>query len=150
MRATRFELTNRTNIIYQSTIIGNPANYTFPSGATQTITVSNLPAGLYIMCFSIYVLNNVGTLSAVFSRIRFTLNSSDGFPYFDEFDYHALTLPNPRQTTFTRMCMVNNPGTYNFTLTITPTYTGSTGLLWMSTSGNAPANKTFLQFTRIG
>ena len=149
VRATRFELTNRLDIIYQSTIIGTPANYPFPSGTEQTITVSSLPAGLYIMCFSLYVGNNISA-SATFSSIRFHLTSSNGFSYFDENDYHAFTLPNLKTTNFSRTCMINNSGIYNFTLRITPTYTGSTGLYWVSTPGNAPANKTFLQFTRIG
>jgi hypothetical protein len=149
VRATRFELTNRLDIIYQSTIIGTPANYPFPSATEQTIPVSNLPAGLYIMCFSLFIGNGINA-SATFSSIRFQLTSSNGFSYYEEYDYHAFTLPALKTTNFSRTCMINNSGIYNFTLRITPTYTGSTGLYWVSTSGNYPANKTFLQFTRIG
>ena len=60
------------------------------------------------MCFSLNVLNT--GKSAVFSNIRFTLNSSDGFNYFEEYVYN-LTLPASQRQTFSRMCMVNNPGT---------------------------------------
>ena len=83
-------------------------------------------------------------------NFEFHLTSSDGFAYFEETDYHALTIPNLKQTTFSRTCTVNNSGTYNFTLSITPTYTGATTLTWNSPAGNSPAPKTFLQFTKIG
>jgi hypothetical protein len=150
VQATDFRLTNRTNIIYQSTIAGLPANYSFPSGTAKTIVVNNVPAGLYIMCISLYINNGSGTTTANFTNLLYSLNSSDGLSYFIDNDYHAFTLPTSRSTNFSKMCMINNPGTYNFTLSITPTYTNTPTLTWMSSGGLAPSQKTYLQFIKIG
>ena len=104
------------------------------------------------MTFSLYIVNSSQT-TASFTNIRFALASSIGYDYFNENDYHPFTLAVAQNQTFSKMFIVNNPSTYNFTLSITPTYTGGTGGLngvtWMS-SGNVISPKTFLQFVKIG
>jgi hypothetical protein len=102
------------------------------------------------MCISLYINNASGTTTAIFSNLLFSLNSSDGLSYFIDNDYHAFTLPTSRSTNFSKMCMINNPGTYNFTLSITPTYTNTPNLTWMSSAGSSPSQKTYLQFIKIG
>ena len=82
----------------------------------------------------------------------FQLTSSQGFDYFNETDYHTFIIPVATFTQFSRTCIVNNPGTYNFTLSITPTYTGATNVTYGSGVGASisPSPRTFLQFTKIG
>ena len=149
MQATNFVLTNPLNIIYRTENVGVNA---FPTATAKTIVVSALPLGLYIMTFSLHITNPNASLTASFTRMIFQLTSSQGFDFFNETDYHTFIIPVATPTQFSRTCIVNNPGTYNFTLSITPTYTGATNVTYGSGVGasSSPSPRTFLQFTKIG
>jgi hypothetical protein len=103
------------------------------------------------MVFSLYFFNSSNS-AASFSNIIFQLASSNGNDYYNEIDYHIFTLPISGWTTITRSCIVNNPASYNFTLSFTPTYTGGTGSngISYSSSGNVVSPQTYLQFIKIG
>ena len=84
------------------------ANNLFATAVTRTIVVSALPAGLYIMTFSLYIINASQT-TASFTNMLFRLASSSGFDYFNENDYHPFTLAVAQNQTFSKMFIVNNP-----------------------------------------
>jgi hypothetical protein len=149
VQATYFKLTNPSNVIYKTEVAG--ITNVFSSGTTKTIVVSSLPVGLYIMTYSLYILNSHATINASFSSMIFQLASSIGYDYFNENDYHKFIIPKTKSQTFSETCIVNNPATYNFTLSITPTYTGPlTNLFYGNAGGIGPSPHTFLQFTKIG
>ena len=100
------------------------------------------------MTFSLNI-NTTGTGSTNFTNMLYSLYSSAGGPYYAENDNHLFTIVGNSNSQHTRSCVVNNVGTNNFTLSITPTYTTSaTSVTWMSLSSVYPT--TFLQFTKIG